>query len=85
MKATKISFAFFGALWVAFESCGEWVKTTDGEYWQSATDWLDPETYDSREYARITPDGEVRPGKWWHILTEEQQKQINDFAQKLKH
>ena len=32
------------------------------------------------EYARIFCEGKWEPGKWWHILTQEQKDQIVDFA-----
>ena len=80
MKANRIVFLFMGGCWVAAESCGQWVKTDDGESWESASDWVDPDTHSSREYARIFCEGKWEPGKWWHILTQEQKDQIVDFA-----
>lgn len=82
LKANNLKFGFFGACWSVFESSGEWVKTPEGEYWQAAeNDWLDPETNDNREYARIHRNGEIIQGKWWGILTDEQKAQITDFAE----
>lgn len=81
MRANKIVFGFFGAAWVAFESCGQWIDTPDGKQWESAADYLDTETHDSREYAIIYPGGEYQPRKWWEILTDEQRAQIAEFAE----
>lgn len=81
-KAQKLSFAFMGGAWAVFESSGRWVQTTNGNYWERAKDYKDPETGDCREYATIYLfEHGVHQEKWWHILTERQREEIISFAE----